>query len=58
MWTTAERDLRNRRVWVGSSPDFGMTSIIPMRGNVRTPLSVSSDCRAVDAPEAGGCMEG
>ena len=31
MWTTAERDLRNRRVWVGSSPDLGITSIIPMR---------------------------
>jgi hypothetical protein len=43
---------------VGSSPDFGMVSIIPVGGNVRTPLSVSSDCRAVDAPAAGDCMEG
>ena len=38
MWTTAERDLINRSVWVGSSPDFGMTNIIPMRGYVRTGL--------------------
>src|SRR5258707_15622011 len=38
MWTTAERVLRNLRVWGGSSPDFGMTSIIPMRGDVRTGL--------------------
>ena len=58
MWTTAERDLMNRRVWVGSSPDFGMTSIIPMRGNVRTGLLVSSAWTAKDAPETGGLIEG
>jgi hypothetical protein len=56
MWTTAERDLRNLRVWVGSSLDFGITSIIPMREYVRTPLLASSDCTAVYAPEAGGCI--
>ena len=58
MWTMAERDLMNRRVWVGSSPDFGMTSIIPMRGYVRTGLLVSSACTAMDAPETGGLIEG
>jgi hypothetical protein len=34
IWTTAERDLMNRRVWVGSSPDLGMTSIIPETGGL------------------------
>jgi hypothetical protein len=58
MWTTGERDLMNRRVWVGSSPDLGMTSIIPMRGCVRTGLLVSSACTAMDAPETGGLIEG
>jgi hypothetical protein len=43
---------------VGSSPDFGMTSIIPMRGYVRTGLLVSSACTAQDAPETGGFIEG
>jgi hypothetical protein len=43
---------------VGSSPDLGMTSIIPMRGYVRTGLLVSSACTAKDAPETGGLIEG
>lgn len=58
MWTTAERDFMNRRVWVGSSRDLGMTSIIPMRGYVRTVLLVSSGCTAMDAPKTGGLIEG
>ena len=58
MWTTAERDLMNRRVWVGSSPDFGMTSIIPTSEYVRKGLLVSSACTAMDAPETGGLIEG
>ena len=40
---------------MGSSPDFGMTSIIPMRGYVKTG---SSACTAMDAPETGGLIEG
>ena len=55
IWTTVERDLRKRRVWVGSSPVFGMTSMIPMSGCVRTRVMVPSVCGGlVDAPDAGG----
>jgi len=43
---------------VGSSPDLGMTSIIPMRGYIRTGLLVLSACTAMDAPETGGFIEG
>ena len=43
---------------MGSSPDFGMTSIIPMREYVRTGLLVSSACTAMNAPETGGLIEG
>jgi hypothetical protein len=56
MWTTVERDLRKRRVWVGSSPVFGMTSMIPMSGNVRIPRVMVASVWGilVDAPDAGG----
>jgi hypothetical protein len=53
IWTTGERDLRRRRVWEGSSPLFGMTSMIPMRGKVRVGVCFEREY----TPEAGGWKE-